>query len=129
MTTRAQAIATLKAKLDAQRSAGPVLQITAAPVKQDRELFLQIGRTRYQVADIADAVAKFELARDRWEHGASKMPRVTIVSNTGAFLYGISYNGRVWSGIPGEAGSVPLDGQTDEQRAAQAGKISNGELV
>lgn len=118
--TRNQAIAALKAKLDARH----MLQVVAPPALQQQELFLQIGRRRYQVASIIDAVAKFEAARDRWEHGASRMPRVTIVNEHGTFLYGISYNGRVWTGIPGEAGSLPLDGETDEQRVAQARKVA-----
>ena len=115
--TRNQAIAALKAKLDAQRAA-PMLQVTAPPAKQPQDLFLQIGRNRYQVSSIAEAVAKFEAARDRWEHGASKMPRVTIVNAHGTHLYGISYNGRVWDG------DKPLDGMTDEQRVAMARRFN-----
>lgn len=119
MNARAQAIANLKAKLDAQRGYARTLQITAAPVKQDREMFLQIGRKRFRVANIADAVAKFTAARDASGYGASQMPRVTIVSSTGLHLYTISYNGRVW-----DLDGKPLDGETDEQRVARALKIA-----
>lgn len=111
--TRNQKIAALKAKMNA-----PLLKVVAPPALQPQELFLQIGRSRYQVASVADAVAKFEMARDRWEHGASKMPRVTIVNAYGTHLYGISYNGRVWDG------DKPLDGETDEQRVARARKVA-----
>ncbi len=92
-----------------------ILQVVAPPAKQPRELFLQVGRKRYQVASIAEAVAMHNEARDASEHGASKFPRVTIVNSNGTFLYGISYNGRVWSGLPGEEGSLPLDGMNSDQ--------------
>lgn len=90
------------------------LKVVAAPAKQARELFLQIGRKRYQVACIEDAVAKYSTARDAAEHGASKMPRVTIVNAHGTHLYDISYNGRVWE-VNAKGERVPLDGMTTEQ--------------
>lgn len=106
MPTRSQSIAALKAKLDAQRA--PVaLEIVPAPPKLPQQLFLQVGRKRYQVASIAEAVAMHNTARDAAEHGASRMPRVTIVNEYGTHLYGISYNGRVWDG------DKPLDGMDD----------------
>jgi hypothetical protein len=80
------------------------IQVVAPPKLQPQELFLQIGRKRYQVESIEQAVAMFEKARDVSGLGASQMPRATIVSNTGTHLYGISYNGRVWDG------NRPLDG-------------------
>jgi hypothetical protein len=106
--TRNQAIAALKAKLDAQRGAR-ALEVVAAPALQPQELFLQVGRKRYQVASIAQAVEMHNDARDASEHGASKFPRVTIVNAHGAHLYGISYNGRVWDG------DKPLDGMDGDQ--------------
>lgn len=110
--TKSQQIAALKAKIDA---ASPrLLEVVAAPVKRPQELFLQIGRKRYQVASIEQAVAMHNRARDAAEHGASKMPRVTIVNEHGTHLYGISYNGRVWDG------DKPLDGMTGEQWVAHA---------
>jgi len=106
--TRNQAIAALKAKLDAQR--GPaILEIVPAPVKMPQELFLQVGRKRYQVASISEAVAMHNEARDASEHGSSKFPRVTIVNSHGTHLYGISYNGRVWDV------DKPLDGMDGDQ--------------
>ena len=89
------------------------IQGVAPPAKRPQELFLQVGRKRYQVASIAEAVAMHNEARDASEHGASKFPRVTIVNAHGTHLYGISYNGRVWDG------DKPLDGFTDEQWVKQ----------
>lgn len=86
-----------------------MLEVVAAPQMVARELFLQIGRRRYQVASIAEAVEMHNKARDASEHGASKMPRVTIINAAGAHLYGISYNGRVWNG------DKPLDGMSGEE--------------
>lgn len=94
------------------------LEIVSAPAKLPQELFLQVGRKRYQVASIAEAVAMHNEARDASEHGASKFPRVTIVNANGTHLYGISYNGRVWDG------DRPLDGETDEQRVARSLKVA-----
>lgn len=106
MARRSELIAALKAKLDAQRAV-PMLQVVAPPPKLPQELFLQIGHKRYQVASIEEAVAMHKAARDHAEHGASGMPRVTIVNEHGTHLYGISYNGRVWDG------DKPLDGMDD----------------
>ena len=75
------------------------IEVVQAPTKLQRELFLQIGKRRYHIADIRDAVAKHNATRDASGLGASEMPRVTIVSNTGQHVYGISYNGRVWDGV------------------------------
>lgn len=91
------------------KSPRPLLEMVAAPRLMPQELFLQIGRKRYQVANIPEAVAMYNKARDVSEHGASKMPRVTIVNASGTHLYGISYNGRVWDG------DKPLDGMSAEQ--------------
>ena len=76
---------------------------------QPQQLFLQVGRKRYQVSSIAEAVEMHNKARDASEHGASKMPRVTIVNSNGAHLYRISYNGRVWDG------DKPMDGMDTDQ--------------
>jgi hypothetical protein len=106
--TRAQAIAALKIRIDAAR----MLQVVEAPKLQPQELFLQIGRKRYQVASIRQAVDMYTAARDKSGYGASQMPRATIVSSNGTHLYGISYNGRVWDG------DKPLDGMNSEQWVA-----------
>lgn len=100
--------------MSARKKISPVLQVVDAPAKQPQELFLQIGRSRYQVASIDEAVAKYTIARDTSGLGSSQMPRVTIVSASGTHLYGISYNGRVWDG------DKPLDGMTCEQWVAHA---------
>jgi hypothetical protein len=105
--TRSQSIAALKAKLQARPAA--LLEVVVPPALQPQELFLQVGRKRYQVASIAEAVALHNQARDASEHGASKFPRVTIVNAYGTHLYGISYNGRVWDG------DKPLDGMDGDQ--------------
>ena len=114
MAGRKQMIATLKARIDRGDFGNRTFQVVAPPALQPQELFLQIGRKRYQVASIEHAVAMHAQARDAAEHGASGMPRVTIVSNTGTHLYGISYNGRVWDG------DRPLDGLTTDQWVAGA---------
>lgn len=88
------------------------LTLAPAPTLQPQQLFLQIGRKRYQVASIAQAVAMFTSARDASGLGASQIDRVTIVNEHGTHLYGISYNGRVWDG------DKPLDGMTDPQWVA-----------
>lgn len=114
MATRNQMVEALKARIDRGDFAARTLQVVAPPAKQPQELFLQIGRKRYQVASIEEAVAMHNQARDAAEHGASKMPRVTIVNAHGTHLYGISYNGRVWDG------GKPLDGMTGEEWVARA---------
>jgi hypothetical protein len=82
---QALAISALKIKIDAMQ----MLQVVEAPKLQPQELFLQIGRKRYQVASIQQAV-----------------------NNHGTHLYGISYNGRVWGG------AKALDGMNDDQWVA-----------
>lgn len=96
-----------------------MLEVVAAPKLATQELFLQIGRKRYQVASIAEAVAMHNKARDASEHGASQFPRVTIVNAHGTHLYGISYNGRVWDG------DKPMDGMSSEQWVSHASVGSN----
>jgi hypothetical protein len=87
----------------------PALQVVASPAKRSQELFLQIGRKRYQVASIGEAVKMYELARDRSGFGASKMPQVKITAANGLFLYGVAYNGRVWT-LGADGSQVFLDG-------------------
>lgn len=89
---------------------GPrTLEVVAAPKLQPQELFIQIGRKRYQVESIEQAVAMFVAARDASGLGSSQMPRATIVNAHGTHLYGISYNGRVWDG------DKPLDGMSGDE--------------
>ena len=109
MTKRNEMIAGLKARIDRGDFGPRTLEVVVAPTLLPQEMFLQIGRKRYQVASIAEAVAMHNQARDAAEHGSSGMPRVTIVNAHGTYLYSISYNGRVWDG------DKPLDGLTGEQ--------------
>ena len=59
-------------------------------------MFLQIGKRRYQVATFDQASVMFCAARDKSGYGASRMPQVTIVTETGREIARVSYNGRVW---------------------------------
>lgn len=103
--TRNQAIVALKAKIDAARA----LTVVAAPALQPRELFLQIGQRRYQVASFEQASDMFCTARDASGLGASEIEeRALIVSNTGVILAHVSYNGRVWAGPEYVADATPL---------------------
>lgn len=114
MAKRSQSIAALRSKIDALRAAPRALEVVAAPKLQPQQLYLQIGTKRYQVASIEQAVEMHNTARDAAGHGASDMPRVTIVNEHGTHLYGISYNGRVWDG------DRPLDGMDSTQWVALA---------
>lgn len=62
-------------------------------------LFLQIGRKRYQVADLAQASAMFEKARDAaMANGLepADVPQTFIVNEHGKKRARVSWNGRVW---------------------------------
>ena len=61
--TRTQHIEVLRTKIDAMR-ANPSLVFVDPPALQPEELFLQIGRKRYQIASIREAVAMYVEARD-----------------------------------------------------------------
>lgn len=93
------------------------IKVVAAPALRPQELFLQIGRKRYQVASVDEAVAKYTAARDASGLGASQMPRVTIVDAQGDHLYSVSYNGRVWD-IDQNGNRVALDGMNGDQWVA-----------
>ena len=60
------------------------------------QLFIEIGRRRYQVADFRQASEMFCAARDRAGEGASKTPWPNIVTADGRVVARVSYNGRVW---------------------------------
>ena len=60
------------------------------------ELFLQVGRKRYQVPTTEAAAEIYRDARDASGRGASSFPTARIVDGTGKALFHISYNGRVW---------------------------------
>jgi hypothetical protein len=71
-------------------------------------MFLQIGRRRYEVASFEQASAMFCKARDVAGEGASRTPSVRIVTENGAELARISYNGRVWPAGEWKPGTLPL---------------------
>lgn len=71
-------------------------------------LFLQIGRTRYEVASLQHASEMFCAARDRSGNGASETPTPTIVTADGRFVARISYNGRVWPDESWTPASIPI---------------------
>lgn len=102
------------------------IEFVPAPIKRPQELFLQVGRKRYQVASIGEAVEMYEKARDASEQGASQMPQVKIVAADGFFLYGIAYNGRVWE-LGKDGSQVFLDGMSSAEWVRHAtGDSSNG---
>ena len=61
-------------------------------------VFLQIGRTRFQVNTLEEASRMFCVARDKAGEGASRTPSPLVVDEKGAIIGHLSYNGRVWSG-------------------------------
>ncbi len=71
-------------------------------------LFIEIGRRRYQVADLRQASEMYCAARDASGFGASAVPDGRIVTASGRLVARISYNGRVWPPEPWHAGQRPL---------------------
>lgn len=71
-------------------------------------IFIQIGRRRYQVADLKQASEMYCAARDASGYGASKVPEGRIVTADGRAVGRISYNGRVWPPQEWHPDMVPL---------------------
>jgi hypothetical protein len=71
-------------------------------------LFIQIGRTRYQVQSLAQASAMYCAARDTHGEGASCTPEALIMTADGRKIGHISYNGRVWPPQDWQPGMTPL---------------------
>lgn len=73
-------------------------------------LTVRIGRKRFPLASLAQASEAFCATRDAAGTGASKTPTPIIEDAYGRTVAYVSYNGRVWSGIPSEwhSGSKPL---------------------
>lgn len=73
-------------------------------------LYMQIGRKRYQITSFQEASEKFSAARERFGKGASKTPTPLLINQRGDVIGYVSYNGRVWSGMPSEwqSGQKPL---------------------
>jgi hypothetical protein len=63
-------------------------------------LFLQIGRKRYEVADLEQASRMFCAARDKSGLGMSRISEPLITDEHGTVVAYVSYNGRVWAGAP-----------------------------
>lgn len=62
-------------------------------------LTMHIGRRRYPVASLEAASRMFCAARDRAATGASETPTALLISG-GEVVAHVSYNGRVWPGLP-----------------------------
>lgn len=71
-----------------------------AAVLPKTELFLQVGRTRYQVQSFEQASKMFCAARDKSGLGASGIPFPLIVDQDGKTVGYVAYNGRVFAGSP-----------------------------
>ena len=56
---------------------------------------VQIGRDKFPVATLAEAIACWEAARDQHGWGASESPRCIAIIDGQTIK--ISYNGRAWS--------------------------------
>ena len=61
-------------------------------------IFLEIGRTRFQIASYEEASVMFCAVRDQMSEGASRTPSLKIVNERGEVIAHVSYNGRVWAG-------------------------------
>lgn len=73
-------------------------------------LFVEVGRKRYQIQTYKQASDMWCRARDQHGGGASEIPGLNIVTEAGAVVAHVSYNGRVWAGPCGnwKPGAVPL---------------------
>ncbi len=79
--------------------------------KMAEAMFLQIGRTRYQVADFREASAQFATARDeamRQGLGPDDVPSVTVVNAGGKKIAKISWNGCVWPPVKWQPNTKPF---------------------
>lgn len=86
-------------------------------------LFLQIERRRYQVASLQQASEMWERARDASGLGASQIGgHALIVNESGATVAHVSYNGRVWAGLP--SGWTPESTPIYDNRTEQAPVVS-----
>ncbi len=73
-------------------------------------LFIEVGRRRYQIKSLQQASQMYEKARDASHLGASKIRPALIVRANGTTFGYVSYNGRVWPGVPADwqPGRTPL---------------------
>jgi hypothetical protein len=56
---------------------------------------VQIGRDKFPIGTLAEAIGCWEAARDQYGWGASDAPRCTAIIDGQSIR--ISYNGRAWS--------------------------------
>jgi len=73
-------------------------------------MFLQVGRKRYQVESFKQASEMFCAVRDKAGEGSSRTPTTLIVDEQGRVVGHVTYNGRVWAGLPTEwqVGTRPI---------------------
>jgi hypothetical protein len=72
------------------------------------QIFIQVGRKRYQVETLKHASEMYCAARDALGEGASRFPQGKIVTADGRFVARISFNGRVWSSEDYVVGETPI---------------------
>jgi hypothetical protein len=72
------------------------------------QIFVEVGKRRFPVADFAAASALFCKTRDAFGKGASKTPKARIVNASGEPVARISYNGRIWPDAEWFDGMKPL---------------------
>lgn len=77
----------------------------ATPAEQ---IFIEIGRKRYQVESLKRASEMFCAARDKSGMGASEIPEAKVVTADGRFVARVSYNGRVWPNPTWVQGEQPV---------------------
>jgi hypothetical protein len=104
--TRAEKLARAKAAIAAIRaarsSAAPALQMVAPPAPEAPAHYAMcVGGKVYGVASLAEASRMFVAARDAHGEGCSRTPAPVILRNGEPWGH-VSYNGRVWSCLPGE---------------------------
>jgi hypothetical protein len=103
--TRVERLARLArniADIRARASVAPTLEMGAPPAPETAPAVysMRVGRKVYPVASLAEASRLFCAARDAHGEGASRTPVPVIFRNGDAWGH-VSYNGRVWSHLPG----------------------------
>jgi hypothetical protein len=106
--TRAERLARLARNIADMRARAstvpaPVLEMRAMPAPETAPAVysMRVGRKVYPVASLAEASRLFCAARDAHGEGASRT-RLPVILRNGAEWGHVSYNGRVWSHLPGK---------------------------
>jgi len=100
--TRAEKLARAKAAIAAIRAAAPALQMVAPPAPEAPAHYAMcVGGKVYGITSLAEASRMFAAARDAHGEGRSRTPIPVILRNGEPWGH-VSYNGRVWSCLPGE---------------------------